>query len=871
MSTALERDKHLSIPVEGMTCASCVAHVEEALKGVPGVADVSVNLATEKATVALAAADVPVDKLRAAVAGAGYKVPTIRTSLNIGGMTCASCVAHVEEALKGVPGVVDATVNLATEKASVEYVAGLAGVENFRQAVQEAGYSVEGVAGEELDASQELERLSKVKEIRDLRRRWVFSLIVGAALFLGTFDLFPWAMPLMDLGFYPFLLWALATPVQFWAGWHFYTSGLGAVRHGTANMHTLIALGTTVAYGYSAAVVLLHALAPQFLAQHGIQAAVYFDTSALIIALILLGRYLEARARGQTSEAIRRLMGLRPVTARVVRDGKEVDLPVAEVVVGDIILVRPGEKVPVDGEVVDGHSSVDESMLTGESLPVEKGPGQPAFGATLNRTGAFRFRATKVGRDTVLSQIIRLVEEAQGSKAPIQRLADQVSAWFVPAVIGIALAAFLFWWWLGPAPSLTYAVLVLVAVLIIACPCALGLATPTAIIVGTGKGAEQGVLIRSAQALEVAHRITTVVMDKTGTLTQGMPVVTDVALASGSKSAGEIPSNPPLINGGTPATPIFAMGSIGGFDEADLLRLAASAERGSEHPLGEAIVKAAQERRLTLEEASQFQAIPGQGIQAQINGTMVHLGNLALMQAQNIFLDGLEAQAQALAEQGKTPMFLAAGGVAQGIIAVADTIKPTSQEGVAQLQHLGLEVVMLTGDHRRTAQAIARQLGVDQVEAEVLPQDKAEVVRKLQGQGKKVAMVGDGINDAPALAQADVGIAMGTGTDVAMASADVTLMRGDVRGVAAAINLSRRTIGVIRQNLFWAFFYNVLLIPVAAGVLFPVFQALGGVPGGLVLFFGHQGFLNPVLAALAMALSSVAVVSNSLRLRRARV
>ncbi len=860
MAATTNQDKRITLPVSGMTCASCVAHVEGALKGVPGVAGVSVNLGTEKATVELADGQVPLERLREAVAHAGYSVPTSKTTLNIGGMTCASCVAHVEGALKGVPGVVDAAVNLATEKAAVEYVPGLAGVEQFRRAVQEAGYRVEGVAGEDLDAAHELERLSKVKEIQALKRRWVFSAAIGALLFLGTFDLFPWMHRLMGLGFYPFLLWALATPVQFWAGWSFYTSGLGALRHRTANMHTLIALGTTVAYGYSAAVVLINALAPQALSAAGIQPAVYFDTAAIIIALILLGRYLETKARSRTSEAIRRLMGLRPATARVVRDGQEVDLPVAEVVLNDVILVRPGGKIPVDGQVVDGHSSVDESMLTGESMPVEKTPGQLVFGATLNKTGAFRFRATKVGRDTVLAQIIRLVEEAQGSKAPIQRLADQVSAWFVPAVIAIALAAFLFWWLLGPAPALTYATLVLVAVLIIACPCALGLATPTAIIVGTGRGAERGVLIRSAQALEIAHRVTTVVLDKTGTLTQGRPVVTDIVLATPANGAGEIPPNPPLRKGGTK-----------GFDESDLLRLAASAEHGSEHPLGEAIVREAQARGVALEQAAHFQAIPGQGIEARLNGATVHLGNLALMQAQGVALDGLADQAQALAAQGKTPMFLAANGLARGIIAVADTLKPTSLEGVQQLQRLGLEVVMLTGDNRRTAQAIARQLGVDQVEAEVLPQDKVAVVRRLQAQGKVVAMVGDGINDAPALALADVGIAMGTGTDVAMESADITLMRGDVRGVSTAIALSRRTIGAIRQNLFWAFFYNVLLIPVAAGVLYPVFHALGGVPSGLEFFFGQQGFLNPVLAALAMALSSVTVVTNSLRLRQAKL
>jgi len=469
------------------------------------------------------------------------KVLTTRINLNIGGMTCASCVAHVEGALKGVSGVVDATVNLATERAAVEYLSSVAGLAEFRQAIQASGYRLEGVAGEGRDAEKEMERLSKAKEIRALRDRVAFSAVVGALLFLGSFDAFPWVPTLLERGFYPFLLWALATPVQFWAGWTFYTSGLGAVRHGTANMHTLIALGTTVAYGYGVAVVLIDALAPRLLASQGIAASVYFDTAAIIIALILLGRYLEARARGQTSEAIRRLMGLRPSSARLVRDGQEVDVPIETVVPGDTILVRPGEKIPVDGRVIDGYSTIDESMLTGESMPVDKQPGDLVFGATLNRTGAFRFQATKVGQDTVLAQIIRLVEEAQASKAPIQRLVDQVSAYFVPAVAGVALGAFLFWLFLGPAPALTFALLVAVAVLIIACPCALGLATPTAIIVGTGKGAEQGVLIRSAQALEVTHRVRTVVLDKTGTLTSGQPVVTDIIV---------IPHNPSLLKGG---------------------------------------------------------------------------------------------------------------------------------------------------------------------------------------------------------------------------------------------------------------------------------------------------------------------------------
>jgi Cu+-exporting ATPase len=816
-----------------------VAHVESALKDVPGVAGVSVNLATEKAAVEFGEREVPFEQLRDAVTQAGYKIATSRMTLNLGGMTCASCVAHVESALKGVSGVAEANVNLATEKATVDYVAGFAELDDFRQAVEEAGYRVEGLDTDTGSTKEEMDRLAKVKEIRALGNKVMLAGAGAILLFLGTFGAFPWVDSFMEQGFYPFLLWGLATPIQFWAGWMFYSSGIPPVRHRRANMHTLIAMGTSTAYLYSVAVVLLDAVSPQVLVDNGIGTEVYFDTAALIIALIMLGRWLEARAKGKTSEAIRRLMGMRPNTARLIRDGREVDVPIDTVVPGDVILVRPGEKVPVDGEVTGGYSTVDESMLTGESMPVDKQPGMVVYGATLNKHGSFQFSATKVGRDTVLAQIIRLVEEAQGSKAPIQRLADQVAAYFVPAVIATALAAFLFWLLLGPAPALTFATLVFVAVLIIACPCALGLATPTAIIVGTGKGAELGVLIRGAQALEVAHKVNVVVLDKTGTLTTGKPLVTDLVAVGAS--------------------------------EDELLRLAASAERGSEHPLGEAIVLEAQTRDLELKPAERFRAIPGLGIEAQIDGRLLQFGNQALMEAGNVQLDGLAEKAHELALQGKTPMFLASENGALGVIAVADTLKPTSRDSVARLQQMGLEVVMLTGDNAQTARAIGEQLGVDQVEAEVLPQDKAAVVRRLQSQGKVVAMVGDGINDAPALAQADVGLAMGTGTDVAMESADITLMRSDVGGVITAFNLSRQTIRTVKQNLFWAFFYNVMLIPVAAGALYPLFQAVGGVPGSMDFFFGDQGFLNPVLAALAMALSSVTVVSNSLRLRSAKV
>ena len=841
MATTDKNIKKLNLPVEGMTCAACVGFVESALKDVPGMVDASVNLGTEKASVEFDSSEVTVEQIQEAVAGAGYKLGSQSASLNIGGMTCAACVMHVENALQSVPGVSEASVNLGVERASVEFVPGMVELSDLQRAVEESGYRVEGFndAG---DQERELERLSKVKEVRELRDRLALAGSGAILLFLGTFDVLPWVDNLMARAYYPFLLWALATPVQFWAGSTFYTSGLGARRHRTSNMHTLIAMGTSVAYAYSVAVVLLNEFSPGTLADHGIEAKVYFDTAAIIVALILLGRFLEAGARGRTSEAIRRLIGLRPISARVVRNGEEIDIPVDQVVIGDTVMVRPGEKVPVDGLVTDGYSAVDESMLTGESMPVEKSPGQKVYGATINSNGALYFEATQVGGETVLAQIIRLVEDAQGSKAPIQRLADQVASYFVPAVIAISLGAFAFWMLLGPAPVLTFSILVLVSVLIIACPCALGLATPTAIIVGTGKGAEHGVLVKQAQALEVAHKVDTVVLDKTGTLTTGKPVVTDLIVSAASGSS-----------------------------EPELLFLAASAERGSEHPLGEAIVMEAQSQGLDLESVSDFQAIPGRGISGQVDGRVVRFGNQALMEDAGVPLDGLVEQASDLAAQGKTPMFLAYDDRAMGLIAVADTVKPEASEGLAKLRRMDLEVVMLTGDNVRTAHAIAGQLGVDRVEAEVLPQDKAAVIKRLQSEGRVVAMVGDGINDAPALAQSDVGMAMGSGTDIAMESADITLMRSDVNGVGTALDLSRQTIRTIKQNLFWAFFYNVLLIPVAAGALYPVFQGVGGVPVSLDFFFGEQGFLNPALAALAMAFSSVTVVTNSLRLRRAKV
>ena len=833
----------ITIGVQGMTCASCVRYVEEALTEVPGVESASVNLATERATVELDPLTVPASLLSDVLDDAGYGAVVDVVTMNVGGMTCASCVGYVERALNEVPGVVSSSVNLATERATVRYLAGATGVDQLREAVDDAGYSVEGVADDTANEGADSERLARVREIRDLKRKVALAGSVGIVLMTLMY------IPLEVLGLTAFqlnlVLWVMATPVQFWAGAQFYRSAWGALKHTTANMNTLVAVGTSVAYAYSTAATFFGGVFEEAHLLHahsvfGHSTGTYFDASAIIIALILLGRLLEARAKGRTSESIRKLMGLRPRTALVVRDGQQVELPIDQVVVDDVVVVRPGEKVAVDGAVVEGASSVDESMLTGESMPVEKTAGDPVYAATVNGTGGLRFRATRVGADTVLSQVIRLVQDAQGSKAPIQRTADVVASYFVPAVLTIAVVTWAVWLYWGPPPALTIAILNAVAVLVIACPCALGLATPTAIIVGTGKGAERGILIRNAEALERAHTVTTVVLDKTGTLTRGQPVVTDLITTDG-------------------------------MSEDEMLRLAASAESGSEHPLGQAIRAAATERGLTLAEAAQFQAFPGHGVQAQVEGKSVALGNAGLLQQRGLALNGMQSRGQELTSQGKTAMWVVVDGKVTGLLAVADTLKPGAKEAVSALRRLGLEVVMLTGDNRPTAEAIAREAGIDKVVAEVLPQDKAAEVRKLQEEGRVVAMVGDGINDAPALAQADVAIAMGTGTDLAMETAQITLMRGDLRGVPEAVALSRATIRTIRQNLFWAFFYNTALIPIAAGVLYLVFGGSGVPIGPLRYILGDFGFLNPVMAAAAMAFSSVSVVSNSLRLRGARI
>lgn len=732
----------------------------------------------------------------------------------IKGMHCASCVRVLEKELKKVDGVKDAVVNLATEKATVSFDSEKTDDKALSSAVAGVGYKA--MLNEE-SVSEDEEKLEKQKNLQKLRNKVAVSLFLGSLIVWGSFPGLVQTSPEILQNF--FVQFFLAIPVQFWAGLEFYKATIPALRHRSANMDTLVVIGTSVAFAYSSVVVFF----PKVINSIGVEAAPYFDVSSIIIGLILLGRFLEAKAKAGTSEAIKKLIGLSAKTARVLRNGKETDIPIEEVLAGDVIRVRPGEKIPVDGEIIEGESSVDESMVTGESIPAEKTKGDIVIGATMNKSGTFLYKATKVGSETMLSQIIKLVEEAQGSKAPIQRLADLISSYFVPIVIMLAIATFVVWYDFGGTNALLFALLNMVAVLIIACPCAMGLATPTAVMVGTGKGAGNGILIKDAKSLEIAHKIHTIVFDKTGTLTNGKPEVTDVTVAKDSR-----------------------------LKTKDLLQLAASLEKVSEHPLAQAIVTKAEEEKVRIEKVDKFKAIAGHGVEGIIAKNRILFGNKRLMEKEGIDTKSINKRMDELENQGKTVMILVVNKNIQGLIAVADTIKESAKEGVANLLKMGVEVVMITGDNQTTAHAIAKSLGITKILAQVLPQDKEIEIKKIQKEGKVVAMVGDGINDAPALATADVGIAMGSGTDVAIEAADITLINKDLRSVSWALNLSKKTMRTIKMNLFWAFGYNIILIPVAMGVLYPFF--------GIVL--------NPIFASAAMALSSISVVGNSLRLKR---
>ncbi|WP_425402302.1 heavy metal translocating P-type ATPase [Inquilinus limosus] len=815
---AAGREVH-QVAIEGMTCASCVRRVEQSIARTPGIAAAAVNLATERAEVSFAAApDIPA--VVQAIEHAGYAVPQDTVELAIQGMTCASCVARVEKRLLAVPGVTGAAVNLATERGTVRFVRGAVQPEALEQAVREAGYEARRIGSEDIS---DRERDARAAESKALGR----SLAVAAALTLPVFVLemgshfvpaiHDVVMTTIGMRESWYLQFVLATLVLFGPGLRFFRKGVPALLRGAPDMNSLVVLGTAAAWGYSVVATFLPGVLPAGTAN------VYYEAAAVIITLILLGRTLEARAKGRTSEAIRRLVGLQPKTARVVRDGRTLDLPVAEVRAGDIVLVRPGERVPVDGEVVEGSSFVDEAMITGEPVPVAKGVGAEVVGGTVNKTGSFSFRATRVGGETVLAQIIRMVEQAQGAKLPIQALVDKVTAWFVPAVMAASAATFLVWLAFGPDPALAFALVNAVAVLIIACPCAMGLATPTSIMVGTGRAAEMGVLFRKGDALQTLRDAQVIAVDKTGTLTRGRPELTD-------------------------------LDTLDGFDRDEVLRLVASVEARSEHPIAEAIVAAAGKRGLALAPAEAFEAVAGHGVTASVEGRHVAVGADRFMRQLGHDPSAFAAAARRLGEDGKSPLYAAVDGRLAAVLAVSDPIRDTTPEAIRALHALGLKVAMVTGDNRGTAQAIARRLGIDEVAAEVLPEGKVEAVRRLAAGDRRVAFVGDGINDAPALAAADVGIAIGTGTDIAIESADLVLMSGDLRGVVNAIALSRATIRNIKQNLFWAFAYNVALIPVAAGALYPA-----------------QGWLlSPILAAGAMALSSVFVLANALRLRRFR-
>ncbi len=808
-----------TLKIEGMTCAACAKAVERVSKKLNGVEEANVNLATEKLNISFDEAKVSIPDIQKVIEKAGYKalIEATNRTLKIEGMTCAACAKTVERVSKKLDGVIEANVNIATEKLNITFEPSKVRVADIKKVIEKAGYKA---LEEELTVDMDKE--NKEKHIRSIWKRFVISLIFAVPLLIVAMGpmILEWfgaglpmsINPMMHMEIYGIIQLILVLPIII-SGRKYFTIGYRSLVKLSPNMDSLVALGTSAAFLYS-----LYGVIEAIYSGGAHSIHLYFESAGVILTLITLGKYMEAVSKGKTSEAIKKLMGLAPKTATIIRNEKETEILIDEVEIGDIVIVKPGEKMPVDGEVVEGNTSVDESMLTGESIPVEKSIGDKIIGASINKNGSIKYRVTKVGKDTALSQIIKLVEDAQGSKAPIAKLADIISGYFVPVVMALALISSLAW--LISGESGVFSLTIFISVLVIACPCALGLATPTAIMVGTGKGAEYGVLIKSGVALETSHKIQTIVFDKTGTITEGKPKVTDIIVAEG-------------------------------INKEDIIQIAASAEKKSEHPLGEAIVKKAEEDSVNLIEVTDFKAIPGHGIEVNVDSNTILLGNKKLMDSSGIALTGFEEESDRLAREGKTPMYIASKGKLMGIIAVADTVKENSKKAIEKLHRMGVEVAMITGDNKKTAEAIAKQVGIDRILSEVLPQDKANEVKKLQAEGKKVAMVGDGINDAPALAQADIGIAIGSGTDVAMESADIVLMRSDLMDVPTAIELSKKTIKNIKENLFWAFGYNTLGIPVAMGVLY--------------LFGGP--LLNPMIAALAMSFSSVSVLTNALRLK----
>lgn len=803
----LSEQKEIAMQVSGMTCAACAARIEKGLKRMPGVTDANVNLATETSNVIYDPAETGTAAIQEKIEKLGYHVVTEKAEFDIEGMTCAACANRIEKRLNKIEGVANAPVNFALETVMVEYNPKEASVSDLKEAVDKLGYKLKLKGEQDSEAAA-----AKKKEERKQTARLIFSAVLSFPLLWAmvshfTFTSFIWVP---DIFLNPWMQFALATPVQFLIGWPFYVGAYKALRNKSANMDVLVALGTTAAYAYS-----LY-LTFQSLGSHGHTDGLYYETSAILLTLILLGKLFETKAKGRSSDAIKKLMKLQAKTATVVRDGQEQIIPIDEVLVNDIVYVKPGERIPVDGEVVEGRSAVDESMITGESLPVDKNPGDSVTGSTVNANGFLKIKAVNVGKDTALSHIIKIVEEAQGSKAPIQRLADQISGIFVPIVLGIAVLTFLIWYlWAAPG-DFAEAISKFIAVLVIACPCALGLATPTSIMAGSGRAAEFGILFKGGEHLEKTHRLDTIVLDKTGTVTNGKPRLTDA-----------IP--------------------FGHFEEKDLLQFAAAAETGSEHPLGEAIIAGVKDKGLEIPKLTRFEAKVGAGILAEAGGKSILVGTRKLMESEQVEHGALLAKMEKLEAEGKTVMLVSIDGEAAGLVAVADTIKNTSRKAVARLKELGLDVIMMTGDNRRTAEAIAKEAGIANIIAEVLPEQKAAEIARLQKEGRQTAMVGDGINDAPALATADIGMAIGTGTDIAMETADITLIRGDLNSIADAIRMSRLTMKNIKQNLFWALGYNSLGIPIAA-----------------------LGFLAPWIAGAAMAFSSVSVVLNALRLQKVK-